>query len=197
MSGHTNTYAVLPLRDMVVFPHMIVPLFVGRDKSVRALETVMRDDKQILLVTQIDHADEDPTPEGLYRMGVLANVLQLLKLPDGTVKVLVEGKSRVQITEFVDNDQHFEAEAETIDEIEGEAAAVEALTRAVLDDFERYAKIKRNIPEEALAAVSDADEPGRLADLAAGHLGVEVPRKQELLETLDIGERLEKVYGLM
>jgi ATP-dependent Lon protease len=197
MSGHPNTFAVLPLRDMVVFPHMIVPLFVGRDKSVRALETVMSEDRQILLVAQTDHAAEDPTTDEMFRIGVLANVLQLLRLPDGTVKVLVEGKTRVRITGFVENDQHFEAAAEVLEEIEGEPAAVEALTRAVLDDFERYAKIKRNIPEEALTAVADADEPARLADLAAGHLGVDVPRKQDLLETLNIGTRLEKVYGLM
>jgi len=197
MSNPSNAYAVLPLRDMVVFPHMIVPLFVGRDKSVRALETVMRDDKQILLVTQIDHAAEDPDAEGMYRVGVLANVLQLLRLPDGTVKVLVEGKSRVKIDRFVANDKHFEAEATVLDETPGETASVAALTRAVSDDFERYAKIKRNIPEEALTAIADAGEPARLADLAAGHLGVDVARKQELLETLDVAERLEKIYGLM
>jgi ATP-dependent protease La len=197
MPNQNNAYAVLPLRDMVVFPHMIVPLFVGRDKSVRALETVMRDDKQILLVTQIDHAAEDPSADGMYPVGVLANVLQLLKLPDGTVKVLVEGKSRVRVTRFVENDKHFEAEAVVLPETEGDADAVEALTRAVSDDFERYAKIKRNIPEEALSAIAEAGEPARLADLAAGHLGVDVARKQELLETLDVAERLEKIYGLM
>ncbi len=197
MTAELNAYPVLPLRDMVVFPHMIVPLFVGRDKSVRALEAVMRDDKPILLTTQIDHAAEDPGFDGMYRIGVLANVLQLLKLPDGTVKVLVEGRSRVTITEFVENEAHFEAQAEPLEEIPGNPQAVAALVRSVADDFERYAKIKRNIPEEALTAVSEADEPGKLADLAAGHLGVDVPRKQELLETLDIAERLEKVYGLM
>jgi ATP-dependent Lon protease len=197
MSGKVNVFAVLPLRDMVVFPHMIVPLFVGRDKSVRALEAVMRDDKQILLVTQIDHAAEDPGADGLYRIGVLANVLQLLKLPDGTVKVLVEGKQRVRVLKFLENDQHFEVEAEMIAESPGDPAAIEALTRAVTDDFERYAKIKRNIPDEALSAIAEAGAPTRLADLAAGHLGVDVSRKQELLETLDLAERLEKIYGLM
>ena len=197
MAVESSTYPVLPLRDMVVFPHMIVPLFVGRDKSVRALEAVMSEDKQILLVTQIDHAAEDPGTEGMYRVGVLANVLQLLKLPDGTVKVLVEGRSRVRIAHFVDNDAHFEALAEPIAEEEGDAEAVTALTRSVLDDFERYAKIKRNVPEEALSAIADTTEPGKLADLAAGHLGIEVPRKQELLETLSVAERLEKVFGLM
>ncbi len=197
MPNSSTAYAVLPLRDMVVFPHMIVPLFVGRDKSVRALETVMRDDKQILLVTQVDHAAEDPGADGMFGVGVLANVLQLLKLPDGTVKVLVEGKRRVRLGRFLDNDQHFEAEATLLTETEGDADTVAALTRAVSDDFERYAKIKRNIPEEALSAIADAGEPGRLADLAAGHLGVDVARKQELLETLDVAERLEKIYGLM
>ena len=151
--AHANAYAVLPLRDMVVFPHMIVPLFVGRDKSVRALETVMRDDRQILLVAQIDHAAEDPGSDGMFEVGVLANVLQLLKLPDGTVKVLVEGKTRVRITRYIDNDQHFEAEATRLVETEGDAATITALTRAVTDDFERYAKIKRNIPDEALSLI--------------------------------------------
>ena len=197
MSGKYNAFAVLPLRDMVVFPHMIVPLFVGRDKSVRALETVMREDKQILLVTQIDHAAEDPGTDGMYRIGVLANVLQLLKLPDGTVKVLVEGKTRVRLHRFLENDQHFEAEAEIITEETGDPAAVAALTRSVSDDFERYAKIKRNIPDEALSAIAEAGAPERLADLAAGHLGVDVARKQDLLETLNLAERLEKIFGLM
>ncbi|MEZ5752068.1 MAG: endopeptidase La [Paracoccaceae bacterium] len=197
MTSQATAYAVLPLRDMVVFPHMIVPLFVGRDKSVRALEAVMRDDRQILLVTQIDHAAEDPGPDGMYHVGVLANVLQLLKLPDGTVKVLVEGKSRVQVERFIGNMQYFEAEAVPLNESMGDPASIEALVRAVTDDFERYAKIKRNIPEEAIGAIADAADPGKLADLAAGHLGVDVPRKQELLETLSVSERLEKIYGLM
>ena len=197
MSKSQNAYAVLPLRDMVVFPHMVVPLFVGREKSVNALEAVMRDDKQILLVAQIDHAAEDPGADGMFRVGVLANVLQLLRLPDGTVKVLVEGKQRVRITKFVDNAQHFEAMAETLVEELGDAAAVEALTRSVTDDFERYAKIKRNVPDEALGAIAEAGEPARLADLAAGHLSIDIAHKQDLLETLVVSERLEKVYGLM
>jgi ATP-dependent Lon protease len=197
MPQSRSAHPVLPLRDMVVFPHMVVPLFVGREKSVRALEAVMADDRPILLVAQIDHAAEDPGTKGIYRMGVLANVLQLLKLPDGAVKVLVEGKRRVKVARFLDNDAYFEAEAEPVEETPGEPAAVAALVRAVSDDFERYAKIKRNIPDEALSAISNATEPAKLADLAAGHLGVEVARKQELLETLDVAERLEKVFGLM
>ncbi|WP_299424467.1 endopeptidase La [uncultured Shimia sp.] len=198
MTEPLNTsYPVLPLRDIVVFPHMIVPLFVGREKSVRALEEVMADDKQILLSSQVDPAEDDPDFDGIYRTGVLANVLQLLKLPDGTVKVLVEGQSRVTITDFVENDDYFEARAEHLDEMPGDAATIEALLRSVGDEFERYSKVKKNIPEEALSAVEDASEPARLADLVAGHLGIEVNEKQELLETLSVSERLEKVYGLM
>ncbi|WP_135448743.1 endopeptidase La [Tabrizicola caldifontis] len=193
----TESYPVLPLRDIVVFPHMIVPLFVGREKSVRALEEVMQDDKQILLSSQKDPTADDPQSDGIFRVGVLANVLQLLKLPDGTVKVLVEGKQRVRITGFLDNPAFFEATVEPLVETEGDKTAVEALVRAVSEEFERYAKIKKNIPEEALAAVSDTRDPARLADLVAGHLGVDVNQKQAILETLEIAERLEKVYGHM
>ena len=191
------SYPVLPLRDIVVFPHMIVPLFVGREKSVRALEEVMSDDKQILLSSQIDPAIDDPEAEGIYKAGVLANVLQLLKLPDGTVKVLVEGQARVRITEYLDNENFFEARAEYLSEMPGDVAITEALVRTVADEFERYSKVKKNVPEEALVAVGESSEPAKLADLVAGHLGIEVHQKQELLETLSISERLEKVYGLM
>jgi ATP-dependent Lon protease len=191
------SYPVLPLRDIVVFPHMIVPLFVGREKSVRALEEVMREDRQILLSSQIDPTVDDPTTDGIYRAGVLANVLQLLKLPDGTVKVLVEGKIRVRISGFIENDAYFEAEAVPLTELPGDSASVEALLRSVAEEFERYAKIKKNVPEEALSAVSEAREPAKLADLVSGHLGIDVSQKQALLETLDIAERLEKVFGLM
>ena len=192
-----SSYPVLPLRDIVVFPHMIVPLFVGREKSVRALEEVMADDKQILLSSQIDPAEDDPEIEGIYKAGVLANVLQLLKLPDGTVKVLVEGQARVRIIEYLDNDSFFEARAEYLTEMPGDVTTTEALLRTVVDEFERYAKVRKNIPDEALAAVGESTDPAKLADLIAGHLGIEVDRKQELLETLSVSERLEKVYGLM
>ncbi|MFY0309193.1 endopeptidase La [Leisingera sp. D0M16] len=192
-----SSYPVLPLRDIVVFPHMIVPLFVGREKSVRALEEVMADDKQILLSSQIDPSEDDPETDSIYTVGVLANVLQLLKLPDGTVKVLVEGQSRVKITEFLENDDYFEARAEELAEMPGDVTTTEALVRTVGDEFERYAKVRKNIPEEALSAVGETAEPAKLADLVAGHLGIDVERKQELLETLSVSERLEKVYGLM
>ena len=192
-----SSYPVLPLRDIVVFPHMIVPLFVGREKSVRALEEVMADDKQILLSSQIDPSVDDPTIDGIYKAGVLANVLQLLKLPDGTVKVLVEGQARVRITEYLDNEEFFEARAEYLTEMPGDPSTTEALIRTVSEEFTRYAKVRKNIPEEALAAVDESTEPAKLADLVAGHLGIEVEQKQELLETLSVSERLEKVYGLM
>jgi ATP-dependent Lon protease len=191
------SYPVLPLRDIVVFPHMIVPLFVGREKSVRALEEVMADDKQILLSSQIDPSVDDPGIDGIYRTGVLANVLQLLKLPDGTVKVLVEGQARVSIDDFLRAEPFFEATASYLEETTGDEAAVEALVRAVGEEFERYAKIKKNIPEEALVAVSESTDPSKLADLVSGHLGIDVAQKQELLETFEVAERLEKVYGQM
>ncbi len=192
-----HPYPVLPLRDIVVFPHMIVPLFVGREKSVRALEEVMRDDKPILLASQIDPGVDDPDADGIYRVGVLANVLQLLKLPDGTVKVLVEGRERVGILDYLDNPDFFEAHAEALEEEMGDPATTEALVRSITGEFEQYARIKKNIPEEALATISETREPERLADLVAGHLGVDVAQKQDLLETLNVAERLEKIYGLM
>jgi ATP-dependent Lon protease len=176
---------------------MIVPLFVGREKSVRALEEVMQDDKQILLSSQLDPTIDDPTADGIYRTGVLANVLQLLKLPDGTVKVLVEGRSRVTIQEFTDREEFFEARVASLSERLGDEAAIAAMLGVVTEEFERYAKVKKNIPEDALTTVSEATDPAKLADLVSGHLGIEVEQKQELLETLDVSERLEKVYGLM
>ncbi|MGB2441455.1 endopeptidase La [Planktomarina sp.] len=192
-----ESYPVLPLRDIVVFPHMIVPLFVGRDKSVRALEQVMTQDKQILLSSQRDPGEDDPSEDGIFRVGVLANVLQLLKLPDGTVKVLVEGRARVQIDRFIDNDSYFEAEAQLLEETQGDEDTVAALVRSVSSEFELYAKVKKNVPEEALSAIAETRNSSKLADLASGHLGVEVEQKQELLELLCVADRLEKVYGLM
>ncbi|MEM9811752.1 MAG: endopeptidase La [Pseudomonadota bacterium] len=191
------TLPVLPLRDIVVFPQMIVPLFVGREKSVRALEEVMRDDKQILLASQRDPSEEDPAHDGIYDVGVVANVLQLLKLPDGTVKVLVEGRQRARITDFLENDEFFEAEGVMIEETPGDPDTVSALVNTIAEEFERYSKLNKNVPEEAVSAVSETKGPSHLADTVAGHLGVKLEEKQELLETFDVGERLEKIYGLM
>ncbi len=190
-------FPVLPLRDIVVFPHMIVPLFVGREKSVRALDEVMREDKQILLSSQIDPANDDPETDGIYEVGVLANVLQLLKLPDGTVKVLVEGRDRVRITEYLDNDSYFEAHAEALEEEDGDKAAIQALVGSVAKEFERYVKVRKNVSEEALYQVAESKDASKLADLVSGHLSVEVEKRQALLETLSVAERLEAVYGLI
>ena len=197
MSSKANLYPVLPLRDIVVFPNMVVPLFVGREKSVKALEVVMSEDKEILLSSQIDATDDDPSSEGIYKVGVLANVLQLLKLPDGTVKVLVEGNKRVKISDFSKNDEFFEAYAEELSEDEGDTETIKALQKTIASEFEKYAKIKKNIPEEALASVANAEDPRQLVDLIAGHLGIEVEEKQKLLENLVISERLEEAYSHM
>ena len=190
-------YPVLPLRDIVVFPHMIVPLFVGREKSVRALEDVMKDDKQILLVTQKNASQDDPTPADIYSVGTIGTVLQLLKLPDGTVKVLVEGGQRASITKFSENDDFFQAHAELIEEKAGEAQELEALSRAVVSQFEQYIKLNKKIPPEVLVSINQIDEAGKLADTVASHLALKIPEKQQLLETATVGERLERVYAFM
>ena len=188
---------VLPLRDIVVFPHMVVPLFVGREKSVRALEEVMRGDKQILLATQKNSGDDDPAQSAIYEIGVVATVLQLLKLPDGTVKVLVEGKSRAKIETFTDQAEYFEAKITVLADEGGEADEAEALSRAVVDQFENYVKLNKKIPPEALAAIPQIGEPGKLADSIAAHLSVKIIDKQQLLEIFSVVKRLEKVFALM
>ena len=198
MIGEENTtFPILPLRDIVVFPHMIVPLFVGREKSVKALEEVMKDNKQILLSSQIDPSEDQPTEDSIFRTGVLANVLQLLKLPDGTVKVLVEGQTRVLITKFLKNETFFEATCEEIEETLGDEKSNLAIVKTVSKEFDRYAKVKKNIPDDAITAIADTSDPAKLSDLVSGHLGIEVDQKQDLLETLSVSERLEKVFSLM
>ena len=192
-----RTLPVLPLRDIVVFPHLVVPLFVGRDKSVRALEEVMRHDKQILLATQKNSDDNDPEPDAIYDVGVIATVLQLLKLPDGTVKVLVEGKSRAAVTRFTAQTEFYEAEVIDIAEEDGEPHEAEALSRAVAEQFENYVKLNKKIPPEALASIPQIVEPGKLADSIAAHLSVKIADKQQLLELFDVSKRLEKVFALM
>ncbi|MET0273846.1 MAG: endopeptidase La, partial [Phenylobacterium sp.] len=189
---------ILPLRDIVVFPHQPVPLFVGREKSVRALEEAMRNDgKQILLATQKDKDDDDPSPEAIYDVGVVATVLQLLKLPDGTVKVLVEGRARAGITKFTEQAEFFEAEIAYVAEDGAGSAEAEALSRAVVEQFENYVKLNKKVPPEALAAIPQIDNPGELADRIASHLSVKISEKQQLLEVFNVVKRLEKVYALM
>jgi ATP-dependent Lon protease len=192
-----QTFAVLPLRDIVVFPHTVAPLFVGRDKSVRALEEVMVDDKQILLVAQKDPGDDDPTPDDIHKVGTVASVLQLLKLPDGTVKVLVEGNYRARIEEYLPNTEFFQARAEKVEEELGTAEELEALSRSVTSQFEQYVKLNKKIPGEMLVSINQIEDPAKLADSVAFHLAVKLPEKQELLETPKVAERLEKVYSLM
>ncbi|MGC2415219.1 MAG: endopeptidase La [Stellaceae bacterium] len=190
-------YPVLPLRDIVVFPHMIVPLFVGREKSVRALEDVMKDDKQILLVTQKNAAQDDPSTADIYMIGTIGTVLQLLKLPDGTVKVLVEGGQRARIQRFAENEMFFQAHAEVIGEKPGTHQEIAALSRTVVAQFEQYIKLNKKIPPEVLVSINQIDDPGKLADTVASHLTLKIAEKQELLETETVSERLEKVFGYM
>jgi ATP-dependent Lon protease len=192
-----SLYPVLPLRDIVVFPHMIVPLFVGREKSVRALEDVMKEDKQILLVTQKNAAQDDPTTADIYSVGTVGTVLQLLKLPDGTVKVLVEGGQRARILRFAENESFFQAYAEPIAEKPGDNQEIEALARTVVSQFEQYIKLNKKIPPEVLVSINQIEDSGKLADTVASHLALKIPEKQELLETELVSERLEKVFGYM
>ncbi|EEY06692.1 ATP-dependent protease La [Brucella pinnipedialis M163/99/10] len=195
--GADGLYAVLPLRDIVVFPHMIVPLFVGREKSIRALEEVMGVDKQILLATQKNAADDDPAPDAIYEIGTIANVLQLLKLPDGTVKVLVEGTARAKISKFTDREDYHEAYAAALQEPEEDAVEIEALARSVVSDFENYVKLNKKISPEVVGAASQIDDYSKLADTVASHLAIKIPEKQEMLSVLSVRERLEKALSFM
>ena len=195
---HQNTkYPVLPLRDIVVFPHMIVPLFVGREKSVRALEDVMKDDKQILLVAQKNATQDDPEPSDIYDVGTVSTVLQLLKLPDGTVKVLVEGIQRAKISEFVDKPEFFEANAVLIDEQTQDEGELVALSRTVVSQFEQYIKLNKKIPPEVLVSINQIEDASKLADTVASHLALKISEKQKLLEAVSITERLESVFSYM
>src|SRR5215471_750264 len=190
-------FPVLPLRDIVVFPHMIVPLFVGREKSVKALEDVMKEDKQILLVTQKNAAQDDPTSADIYSVGTVGTVLQLLKLPDSTVKVLVEGGQRARLLRFAENEQFFQAYGEIIVEKPGDQQELEALARTAVSQFEQYIKLNKKIPPEVLVSINQIEDPSKLADTIASHLALKIPEKQELLETDTVSERLEKVFGYM
>ena len=196
-SSADGVFAVLPLRDIVVFTHKIVPLFVGREKSIKALEDVMGAEKQILLATQMNAADDDPEPAAIYDVGTLANVLQLLKLPDGTVKVLVEGVSRARITAFTAREDFHEASAGVLSEPEEKEGEIEALARSVVTDFENYVKLNKKISPEVVGAASQIDDYSKLADTVASHLAIKITEKQEMLATLSVKERLEKAMGFM
>ncbi|MEC9078220.1 MAG: endopeptidase La [Pseudomonadota bacterium] len=192
-----NLLPVLPLRDIVVFPHMIVPLFVGREKSVRALENVMNEDKQILLVTQKKAGDDDPQPEDIFSVGTVGTVLQLLKLPDGTVKVLVEGLKRASVVSYSENEKYFEANIVELDEAEEDQKEHVALARSVVGQFEQYIKFNKKIPPEVLVSLNQIEDPSKLADTVASHLALKIQEKQELLELGTVTQRLEKTLSFM
>ncbi len=196
-SAKGDLLAVLPLRDIVVFPHMIVPLFVGREKSVRALEAVMKDDKQILLVAQKNATQDDPSVDDIYRVGTVSTILQLLKLPDGTVKVLVEGGKRAKITGFKETEAYFEAVVEPMPDTGADRKDMESLGRSVVSQFEQYIKLNKKIAPEVLVSLNQISEPSKLADTVASHLNLKIPEKQDLLEIAKVGDRLEKVFGHM
>ncbi len=194
---HGALFPVLPLRDIVVFPHMIVPLFVGREKSVRALEDVMKDDKQILLVAQKNGAQDDPGSEDIHAVGTVSTVLQLLKLPDGTVKVLVEGGRRARITRFAENAEFFQAFADDMPDKPAEPKEVEAVSRAVIGQFEEYVKLNKKISPEVLVSLNQVEDPSKLADTICAHLAVKLSEKQELLEMGSVIERFERIFALI
>ncbi|MCK4587139.1 MAG: LON peptidase substrate-binding domain-containing protein, partial [Gammaproteobacteria bacterium] len=192
---------VLPLRDVVVYPYMVIPLFVGRDKSIKALEAAMDNDKQILLAAQKNASQDEPEPEDLYRIGTVANILQLLKLPDGTIKVLVEGSERARVLQFISTEDYFqaqvtavedEAKGKEVDEREGEV-----LMRSVLAQFDQYVKLSKKVPPEILSSLAGIEEPGRLADTIAAHMSLKIEEKQKILEIGDLHKRLEHLIALM
>jgi len=196
-SEQPNILPVLPLRDIVVFPHMVVPLFVGREKSVRALEDMMQTDKQIMLVAQRDATNDDPSKDDVYQVGTIATVMQLLKLPDKTVKVLVEGVSRARIKRFTDNPEFIQAEVEIISDAEEETPEVEALARSVTALFDQYVKLGKKLPQDVLVSVEQIEGAAKLADSIASHVAVKIPEKQELLEMAGTAARLEKLLAMM
>jgi len=195
--GESHSYPVLPLRDIVVFPHMIVPLFVGREKSIRALEEVMKNDALIMLATQKNASDDDPTPDSIYETGTLASVLQLLKLPDGTVKVLVEGLERARVQKYSGRSEYYEATAIALADTDATSVEAEALARSVVSDFESYVKLNKKISAEVVGVVQAITDFAKLGDTVASHLAVKIADRQAILETLSVTARLEKVLGLM
>jgi len=195
--GETRAYPVLPLRDIVVFPHMIVPLFVGREKSIKALEEVMRSDTFILLATQKNASDDDPATDSIFEVGTLASVLQLLKLPDGTVKVLVEGAERAKVLKYTDRSDYYEADATVLADDVGERVEAEAMARSVVTEFENYVKLNKKVSPEVVGVIQQIEDYAKLADTVASHLAVKIPDKQDILETPTVTQRLEKVLGLM
>ncbi len=188
---------LLPLRDVVVFPHMVIPLFVGRPKSIKALETAMESGKSIVLVAQKSAAKDDPGPEDLYRIGSIANILQMLKLPDGTVKVLVEGSQRAKLHEIIDVKTHYAVTATPVDSDTTADHETEAMRRTMIQQFDQYVKLNKKIPPEILTSLAGIDEAGRLADTIAAHLPLKLEQKQEVLEMFSVKQRLEHLLKLV
>ena len=197
VAGEVGSYPVLPLRDIVVFPHMIVPLFVGREKSISALEEVMKSERYILLATQENATDDDPDTSAIHKVGTLATVLQLLKLPDGTVKVLVEGASRAKIGSYIRSEDYYEAMAEVVADDADNKIEVQALARSVVTEFEGYVKLNKKISPEVVSSVGQIEDFAKLADTVASHLAVKIAEKQAILEMPSVAKRLEKILGLM
>ena len=197
MTQSKNILAVLPLRDVVVFPHMVIPLFVGREKSIRALETAMDDDKQILLVAQKSAGDDNPSVGDIHEIGTVSNILQLLKLPDGTIKVLVEGAHRARIDRFIETDDLFTAEVESIEPEDVANREIEVLSRSLMTQFDQYVKLNKKVPPEIISSLSSIDDPSRLADTIAAHMAIKIQDKQEILEIVSLRERLEHLINLM
>src|SRR5476651_333641 len=196
-SETSQTYSLLPLRDIIVFPHMVVPLFVGREKSIRALEEAMSSRKQIILAAQKRAQNNNPDEKDIFPIGTLANIIQLLRLPDGTLKVLVEGVQRVRILRFLEKDAIFRVEGEPLEETMSSLVEAEAFVRSIKTTFEGYVKLNKRIPPELLMSVLSIDEPGKLADTIVPHLNIKVEEKQKLLEITDACRRLEKLFGLL
>ena len=192
-----KTLPVLPLRDVVVFPHMVIPLFVGRRKSIKALEEAMESGKEIMLVAQKSASEDDPTTDDIHTIGTLANILQLLRLPDGTVKVLVEGERRAMVKKYLETEEYFSAEIAMVDTVAMDDKEAEALTRSVLTEFDQYVKLNMKIPPEILTSLTGIDDPGRLADTIAAHLSLKLEEKQELLEMAVTRDRLERILAVM
>ena len=197
MTESKNILAVLPLRDVVVFPHMVIPLFVGREKSIRALETAMDDDKQILLVAQKSAGDDNPSVGDIHEIGTVSNILQLLKLPDGTIKVLVEGAHRARIDRFIETDDLFTAEVESIEPEDVANREIEVLSRSLMTQFDQYVKLNKKVPPEIISSLSSIDDPSRLVDTIAAHMAIKIQDKQEILEIASLRERLEHLINLM
>ena len=195
--SESNILAVLPLRDVVVYPHMVIPLFVGRDKSIRALESAMEDAKQILLVAQRSAADDDPSIDAIHEVGTVSNILQLLKLPDGTIKVLVEGVKRARTIDFIGTDDFFSATTEDLEPESITEREAEVLTRSLMSQFDQYVKLNKKVPPEIISSLSSIDDPSRLADTIAAHMSIKIQDKQDVLEFVNLRERLEHLISLM